>query len=231
MGCTAVTFTATDFAVGGIPHEDAVIGKTRWALAAIAGPPRGAVAPRVSTARQGVIGKNPGEQDEPADWLTVNVAPATVSVPDLAQAELEAIVYDTVPFPDPEAPPVIVIHGALLDADQEQPAPVVTVIVPPPAPAEVVAPVGLMAAAPLPAACVTVYVWPAIVSAADRPEHAVFAAADQLTDPFPVPDAPDVTVSHPAALDAVHAHAAPAVTLTEPDPPEAGADPDVAPRL
>ena len=35
------------------------------------------------------------------------------------------------------------------------------------------------------------------------------------TDPFPVPDAPDVTVIHEAPLDAVHAQAAAVVIVTE----------------
>jgi hypothetical protein len=36
------------------------------------------------------------------------------------------------------------------------------------------------------------------------------------TDPFPLPLAPAVIVTHAAALDAVQAHPAPAVTLTLP---------------
>lgn len=42
-----------------------------------------------------------------------------------------------------------------------------------------------------------------------------FAEAESPTVPFPVPLAPDVTVSHGALLIAVHPHAAPAVTATE----------------
>ena len=44
----------------------------------------------------------------------------------------------------------------------------------------------------------------------------VFKATLNPTGPFPVPDAPDVTVSHGALLFAVHVQPAPAVTVTVP---------------
>ena len=49
-----------------------------------------------------------------------------------------------------------------------------------------------------------------------EPERAapLFDAMLNPTDPFPVPDAPDVTVIQGTPLDAVHAHAAAVVTLT-----------------
>jgi len=53
-------------------------------------------------------------------------------------------------------------------------------------------------------------------------EPAVFTAALNPTDPFPVPAAPDVMVSHGALLLAVHAHALVVVTVTVPVPPSAG---------
>jgi hypothetical protein len=72
------------------------------------------------------------------------------------------------------------------------------------------------------AAWVTVNVCVAIVSVPVRAAP-VFAAMLKPTDPFPVPDAPDVTVSHGALLTAVHTQAAPAVTLDVPVPAVAAA--------
>jgi hypothetical protein len=45
---------------------------------------------------------------------------------------LAATLKVTGPDPDPDAPPVIVIHGGLLDAVQPQPVPAVTVLLPVP---------------------------------------------------------------------------------------------------
>lgn len=79
----------------------------------------------------------------PKDWLvdemlyeqlafacvTVNVAPAIVSVPlRLVMAVLAATVKLVLPGPDPEAPLVTVIHDALLLAVHAQPAPAVTAL-------------------------------------------------------------------------------------------------------
>ena len=62
----------------------------------------------------------------------------------------------------------------------------------------------------------TVNVWPAIVTEPDRAAP-VFAATLNPTEPFPLPEAPDVTVSHVGAvLTAVHEHPEPAVTATVP---------------
>ena len=53
----------------------------------------------------------------------------------------------------------------------------------------------------------------------------VLAAALKATVPLPVPLAPDVTVSQDVLLlAAVHAHVAPAVTVTEPVPTAAPSD-------
>jgi hypothetical protein len=41
-----------------------------------------------------------------------------------------------------------------------------------------------------------------------------------LTVPLPVPELPDVIVTHEALLAAVHAQPAPAVTVTLADPPD-----------
>ena len=118
---------------------------------------------------------------------------------------MAASAYVEVPLPVPEAPAVIVIHGTPLEAVQGQLAPIVTEIVPPPEPAEVVAPVGLIVAAAVPAACVTVNVLPATVRVPERPAHDGFARAAYVTVPLPVPEAPPVTVSHAELLEAVHA--------------------------
>ena len=70
-------------------------------------------------------------------------------------------------------------------------------------------------------ACVTVTVWPAIVTVALRDEAAVFAAAATLTVPSPDPLAPLVTVSQLALLVAIHVHPAGAVNVTAALPPAA----------
>jgi hypothetical protein len=49
------------------------------------------------------------------------------------------------------------------------------------------------------------------VIAADRGDVTVFACVVNETVPFPVP-APDEMLTHPALVDAVHAHAACVVT-------------------
>jgi len=64
-----------------------------------------------------------------------------------------------------------------------------------------------------------VNVCPAIVIVPDRPGPSVDATV-KLTAPFPFPFAPDVMVIHDCPLVAVHAQPAPAVTVTEPVPPE-----------
>lgn len=64
--------------------------------------------------------------------------------------------------------------------------------------------------------CVTVKVRPAMVIVPVRAAVAGFAAAEYPTDPGPVPDAPDVTVSQPAFDAAVHVQLVPAITETLP---------------
>ena len=48
-------------------------------------------------------------------------------VPERAAPVLANTLYETVPFPVPDVPPVNVIHGALLAAVHAQPVPVVIV--------------------------------------------------------------------------------------------------------
>jgi hypothetical protein len=65
--------------------------------------------------------------------VTVNVAPAIVSVPlRLVVAVFAATLKPVLPEPDPEAPLVIVIQEALLVDVQPQPEPAVTPVAPVP---------------------------------------------------------------------------------------------------
>jgi hypothetical protein len=77
-----------------------------------------------------------GEQVAAA-CVTVNVAPAIVSVPVRLDATVfAATLYPTVPLPEPVAPLVTVIHAALLAAVHAQPVAAVTALLPVPAEAE-----------------------------------------------------------------------------------------------
>jgi hypothetical protein len=73
------------------------------------------------------------------DWLTVNVCPAIVRVPDRALDEpFAATLISTVPSPAPLVPAVIVSHGAWLAAVHWHPPPASTLaeMGPPPAPTD-----------------------------------------------------------------------------------------------
>ena len=63
-------------------------------------------------------------------------------------------------------------------------------------------------------------VWPAMVRVPERAPP-VLAATLNATAPFPLPLAPEVTVTHPAPLLAVQAQPLPADTATVPVPPDA----------
>ena len=78
------------------------------------------------------------EYEQGADCVTLKVVPAIVSVPDrFVVAVFAATLNDAVPLPVPLAPPVTVIHAALLAAVHAHPAPAVTVLLPlPPAAAK-----------------------------------------------------------------------------------------------
>lgn len=74
---------------------------------------------------------------------------------------------------------------------------------------------------------VALSVWPAIVAVAER-DPALFVAAESVTVPLPVPDAPLVTLNHVVSFEvAVHEHQLPVVTATVPFPPLAENDCDV----
>ena len=68
------------------------------------------------------------------------------------------------------------------------------------------------------AVCVTENVFPAMVTVPERAPP-VFAVAWTITAALPAPEAPEVTLSHPAFLVAVHEQPAGAVTTTLESPP------------
>jgi hypothetical protein len=162
-----------------------------------------------------------------AAWVTVNVRPAIVAVPERAAPLFSATVTSTVPLPLSGPDDRIVSQSAWLDAVQAQPFGAVTVTVSVAPLASTLRESGLMLNVQAPD-CDTVNVCPAIVSDPVREAPAGWAAALKVTVPFPVPPAPPVTVSHPAWLVAVHAHVPPVVTPTEPVPPAAGTSADRA---
>jgi hypothetical protein len=74
------------------------------------------------------------------------------------------------------------------------------------------------------AACVTVYVCPAIVSVPVRCEPLGFAPMLKFVEPLPLPVAPLVTVIHAALLVADHVQPVGVVTAEEPVVAPAPAD-------
>ena len=160
-----------------------------------------------------------------AACVTVKVAPAIVRVPvRIDAAGFAATSNVTEPLPDPVAPPVSVIHAALLAAVQAQPVAAVTLLLPLPPAAVADCVVGEIDGVHAAAACVTVNVAPAIVSVPVRVEATVFAATLKPTVPLPDPVAPLVTVIHAALLAAVHAQPVGIVTSLLPVPPAAVKD-------
>jgi hypothetical protein len=155
-------------------------------------------------------------------WVTVNVRPAIVSVPDRSVPSLDAAANRTSPFPLLLSPLPIVSHEALLLAVQAQPPGAVTDTVPPPPDGGTAALDGeIVNVQPWP--WLTVNVRPATVRVPVRAGPVVDAARN-ATLPLPVPFAPLVIVSHDALLDAVHAQPGPVVTPTVPLPPSDGTD-------
>ena len=78
-----------------------------------------------------LVGDTEDEHDVPG-CVTVNVAPAIVSVPVRLAAVFAATLNDTDPLPVPVAPLVTVIHALLLTAVHGQPDVALTVVVPVP---------------------------------------------------------------------------------------------------
>jgi len=110
--------------------------------------------------------------------VTVIVCPAIVIVPvRLLVSVLAATLYDTLPFPVPLAPAVIVIHGAVLAAVHAHDAAfAVTATVPAPPAAVGELAVGEMVVLQTTAACVTVNVCPPALIVAVRGVVFGFAA-------------------------------------------------------
>ena len=128
----------------------------------------------------------------------------------------------------PPDPDVIVSHGASLVAVHEHPAVVVTVTGLPAPPAAPIEPlpgaIEYVHGAGAAADCVTLNLRPAIVSSPVR-SPPVLAATVNATLPLPLPEPPEVIVSHDAPLVAVHEQPSRAVTLTVlPSPPLAPID-------
>jgi hypothetical protein len=74
------------------------------------------------------------------------------------------------------------------------------------------------------AACVIVYVFPAIESVPVRCAVLVLGAMVKLAEPLPEPVAPAVTVIQVALLTAVQLQLVDVVTVVDPFPPAAGTD-------
>jgi hypothetical protein len=125
----------------------------------------------------------------------------------------------TVPPPVPLDPTVTVTQLAPLVAVHAQPVVVVTATLPVPPAAANACDDGEMLNAQPAAACVTVKLWPAIVSVAVRATVMLFAATLKLTVPLADPLDPAVTVTQLASLVAVHAQPVIVVTATLPVPP------------
>jgi hypothetical protein len=125
----------------------------------------------------------------------------------------------TVPLPVPDAPLDTLSHDvSLLAAVHVHQLLVVTVTVAVSPGDASAALAGEIVNAHDAACCDAVKVWPPIVTVALR-AGPLFAAADTVTAPSPVPDAPLVTVSHVSLLAAVHVHQLPAVTEMVAVPP------------
>jgi len=116
--------------------------------------------------------------------------------------------------PLPVPPVLTVSQAALLLVVHAHPAAAVTVTVPVPADAATLAEGAESVGAHGVPACVTVKVLPPIVNVPVRLVVNAFAATSNITDPFPFPLAPAVTVIHAALLVAVQAHPVAAVTVT-----------------
>jgi hypothetical protein len=87
-------------------------------------------------------------------------------------------------------------------------------------------PVGAAGAVPI-AGCEIVIVRPATVADVDRDEVPVCAATVNLTVPLPVPDAPDVILSHELCSEADQLQPVEVVTAKEAEPPARATDCDV----
>jgi hypothetical protein len=116
------------------------------------------------------------------------------------------------------APALMVTHEEDSVAVHAQPVAAVTVTVPLLADEPTLAESGASVGAQGAPACVTVKVWPPIVSVPLRGVVVEFAVTLKVTEPLPVPVAPALMVIQPALLAAVQPQPADAVTATVPLP-------------
>ena len=157
--------------------------------------------------------------------VTVKACPPTVTVPVRGSAPLLASAeMPTTPGPDPEAPVTMVIHDAVVVADQGQVAGVDTLKVAAPPPTGKFAAPGVSVIEQTRASCATANVWPATVMELARVSPLFGSSAnDTCPDPEPeglermrIQEAPEATVQgHPALL----------VTENDPLPPAEGYEP------
>jgi hypothetical protein len=150
--------------------------------------------------------------------VTVTACPATVTVPVREVVDvLAATVNVTAPFPEPLTGDTV-IQLAPEFAFHPQPDGFATVIVNVPPPLPGVSPVGDTEYVQAAGACVTVTVFPAIVTVPVRDVVAVFAPTVIVVVPEPVPLVGDIMIQL-APVEADHAHPEPAVTLITQLPP------------
>jgi hypothetical protein len=124
--------------------------------------------------------------------------------------------------PEPVPLPVVsVTHDCVVDDVHAHPACVVTVNVPVVPPAGMVTRDGVTEKVQDELGSVTVNVWPAIVSVAERALVVVLAAAVKLMLPEPDRPVPLEIVTHAAPLVALHVQPTPVVILTLLLPPPA----------
>lgn len=146
----------------------------------------------------------------------------------LAALGFAAKLRPTVPFAEPEAPLLTVIHAAFEEAVQEQPevedTPTEDVEAELPTERLFEPSVYWHAAA----AWVTVTVWPATVTVPVRLLVLVFALTASVTLPLPEPEEPEVIVIQLALEEAVHEQPELDETDAEREVPAAGAEREVA---
>jgi hypothetical protein len=155
---------------------------------------------------------------------TVTVYPAITMVAERDPPVFAGMTNWARPLPVVLAPEMIVIHEAVVLAVHEHKgadAVTITSSVPPAGGALTINPLSWYVQS---VPCITVNVWSPIVSV---PFLALpgFAATVKVTEPLPLPIAPDTTVIHGRLLTADHVHPLAAATLTSgPAPPPAPMD-------
>jgi hypothetical protein len=157
--------------------------------------------------------------------VTVKSRPATDTEPVRDVVVVRCVTTKlVVPLPVPAVTPEIEIHDELLSAVQAHPALVVTVTVKLPPAAGIACEVGEIVNEQLPAAWLTVNVWPPTEIVPDRASVVPLTAAAKLIVLPPVPLAFPVIVSHeaPPLTVAVHEQLLDVVRFVDPDPPDAG---------